>query len=116
MDGKQFAISKYYLLLILIVIFYSCANDSRNDSTIKMLDENLVSSNDIIDRSTVIVYISLEDKLSDPTTAPKAQIWYPKAKKVKELSKDVTDYIESLKASVIDDKTLSDKRENELYG
>lgn len=98
-----------------MLTFYSCANNSNSDAAFKMLSENLVRSNILIDRSTITAYKSLEDKLNDPATIYKAQVWYPKAKKVRQLSKDMIDRLEKLKNEVRGEKSLSRKRVIELY-
>jgi cellobiose-specific phosphotransferase system component IIB len=51
-----------------------------------------LSSNDIL--------ISLQSKLEYPGTKERAMVWYPKAEKIQQLSKDAYDYIENLKIAV----------------
>jgi len=115
MDGRIFNDSKYILLATSVAFIYSCSNNSNNIAAFKALDEGLTNSNKLIDRSTETIYKSLEDKLSDPGTAQKAQIWYPKADMIKKLSTGITDYIENLKADVRKETTLSNAKAAALY-
>jgi gliding motility-associated protein GldM len=46
---------------------------------------------------------SLEDKKSDPTSAAKANFWYPKAEKAIALSREMYDYIQTLRNRILKD-------------
>ena len=115
MEGRLFKTSKFILLVISVVFLYSCSNHSNDIAAFKVLNEGLVNSNKVIDRSNETIYHSFQDKLTDPLTAEKAKIWYPKTETVRELSKDLTNYIEGLKTNVREEAALQNKDANDLY-
>ena len=57
----------------------------------------------------------MEEKLSDSITFQKAQVWYPKVQTIRQLSKNVVEYIDSLKTRVNTDQRLSNGEASELY-
>jgi len=67
----------------------------------KTVNRSLENTNTTVDKSTQTIMKSLVDKLNDPKTAEKAQIWYPKAQQTVGLSKDVFNYIQSLKDRIL---------------
>ncbi|HYT45425.1 MAG TPA: gliding motility protein GldM, partial [Methylomirabilota bacterium] len=60
----------------------------------KTVNKSLENTNITVNHSTETIMKSLVDKLSDPMTAAKAQIWYPKAQIAQGFSKEVFDYIQ----------------------
>lgn len=66
----------------------------------KVVDNSLVKTNSVVGSSTQTIMKSFEEKLTDPTSAEKAKIWKPKADQAIALTKDVYDYIESLKLKI----------------
>jgi hypothetical protein len=115
MDGRMLNASKYFLLVTSITLLYSCSNNSNNIAAFRALDEGLVNSNKVIERSNETIYHSLQDKLTDPGTVEKAKIWFPKAETVRKLSKDLTNYIEDLKTNVREEGALQNKEAIDLY-
>jgi len=67
----------------------------------KIVDRSLTNTNGTINNSTNTIMGSLDEKRSDPATAAKANIWYPKAQQAQVLSKDMYDYITSLKSKIL---------------
>lgn len=67
----------------------------------KTVNKSLETTNSTVDKSTNSILTSLQQKLSDPTTAEKAQVWYPKALQAQGLSKSVYSYIQSLKDRIL---------------
>lgn len=61
------------------------------------MEESLNSSNKIMSYSSLTIFLALQEKIDDPMTRYKAEIWYPKAEHIQNLSKNCYDYIESLK-------------------
>jgi hypothetical protein len=107
--------SKVLLLFSLSTLIFSCTNNSRSDEAFKALEEGLVNSNKAIASSSETIYHSLQEKLYDPATVEKARIWYPKAEMVRNLSKKMTNYIETLKTEVREEAGLQNKKANELF-
>jgi len=114
MNGK-ISSSKFLLLLSSVTFFFSCTNNSKNDEAFKILDESLIGSNQILNRSNQNIYMLLKDKLSDPSTHYKAEIWYPKAELIQKLSTDIADHIEKLKSNVRKEGTLQNSEANKFY-
>lgn len=67
----------------------------------KTVDSSLNKTNTTVSNSTATILKSFEDKLTDPTTAAKARIWQPKAQQAAALSKDMYDYIETLRNKIL---------------
>jgi hypothetical protein len=87
----------YTSLLVLV----SCSNHSKNDiEIIKALNETIESSNKMLSMFTSDVIYALKDKIHDPASKERAQVWYPKAEKIQQLSKELFDYIENLKSKI----------------
>jgi hypothetical protein len=83
--------------LSLIIIFTSCSDTSKADlAVIKELNESIENSNKSTARNTEDILTSLKEKMSDPGTAEKAQVWYPKAQMIQAISIDAYNYIEEI--------------------
>lgn len=63
----------------------------------KTVDNSLRQSNSVLNLSTQGIYEQFNELLKDPKTAEKAAIWKPKADKVRELAKNVSDLIDRYK-------------------
>jgi gliding motility-associated protein GldM len=66
----------------------------------KVVDKSLITSNNNIAASNNTLYKSLEEKLAEPQSKEKAQIWEPKAMQARKLSADMNTYIDSLKLAL----------------
>jgi hypothetical protein len=88
---------RFIAVIISLTIFSSCSNKSQSDLTVfKATAEGLQKSNELIGVSSILIYHILDNKISDPHTAEQAKIWQPKAIRVKEISLDMSNYIEKL--------------------
>lgn len=82
----------------LLIILSSCRDESKTDlAVIKALNESIENSNKWLEISTTDVVTSLRNKMEEPGSSDRARIWYPRAEKIQQLSKDLFDYIENLK-------------------
>ena len=87
--------------LFILIIFASCSDRSKTDLAIlKLLDESIQSSNQVLLSSSTDILASIQNKLTDVGTAERAKYWHPKAEKIQKLSKDAFDFIESMKPEV----------------
>jgi hypothetical protein len=85
-------------VLLFVIIFASCSNKSKKDiDIINALNESIENSNTWIERSNKDYMISFEEKLRNAGSSERAHIWYPKAKKIEQLSNDILNYVESIK-------------------
>ena len=67
----------------------------------KTVNKSLENTNTTVNKSTETIMTSLEDKMTDPATAEKASIWYPKAQQVQGYAKIVYSYIQGLKDDIL---------------
>ena len=87
--------------VFLQLFFSSCADKIKTDIiAFRALDEGLANSNRTIEKSSQTLYAYLEQKTTEPATAEKARVWYPKAQLIQKLSKDIYSYIEGLRAEL----------------
>jgi gliding motility-associated protein GldM len=80
----------------------------------KTVDNSLTSTNKTIATSTSTIMKSLEDKMSDPTSMVKAKIWQPKAAQAQQLSTDMYNYIEQLRARILKEAGFQPNAENKF--
>jgi hypothetical protein len=89
------------------LVFISCSDHSKKDiELIKALNEGLESSNRAICTESIEALTSLQSKLYEFGSVERAQVWFPKAEKIQQLSKDIFDYIENIKQK-IGDRTVN---------
>jgi gliding motility-associated protein GldM len=99
-EPRQKMINIMYLVLTALLALNVSAEILN---AFKTVDNSLIATNRTINLSTDAVMKSLEDKKNDPTSATKANIWYPKAEKAIALSREVYDYIQTLRNRILKD-------------
>jgi gliding motility-associated protein GldM len=99
-EPRQKMINIMYLVLTAMLALNVSAEILNAFRTV---DNSLIATNRTINLSTDAVMKSLEEKKSDPTSAVKANIWYPKAEKAIALSKEMYDYIQNLRNRILKD-------------
>jgi gliding motility-associated protein GldM len=67
----------------------------------KTVDRSLTTTNSTINNSTETIVASLDEKRSDPASAAKAQIWFPKAQRAQQLTAELNTYINGLKSQIL---------------
>jgi hypothetical protein len=67
----------------------------------KTVNKSLETTNATVGNSTETIMSSLQDKLTDPKTAEKAKIWFPKAQDVQNYSKTAYSFIQEIKNDII---------------
>lgn len=97
-DPRQKMINVMYLVLTAILAL-NVSNEVIN--AFKVVNTSLVTSNNNISASNNTLYKSLEEKLKEPQSAEKAAIWEPRAMKAKNLSDEMNNYINGLKADLL---------------
>lgn len=84
--------------MFLAVFFSACADKIKTDIIVfKAMDEGLINSNNTIDKYTQTLLVSLDNKLAEPSSRYKAEIWKPKATHIYKITSDIMKYIEGLK-------------------
>ena len=96
-DPRQKMINVMYLVLTAILAL-NVSNEVIN--AFKVVDKSLITSNQNISASNNTLYESLKDKLTNPESKEKAEIWEPKAMKARDLSANMMTYIDSLKLAL----------------
>ena len=110
-EPRQKMINIMYLVLTALLALNVSAEILN---AFKTVDDSLTSTNTTINRSTETIMKSLEDKMSDPTSKVKAEIWYPKAQKAMELSSKMYDYIKTLKERILKEAGFNPNASNKF--
>ena len=97
-EPRQKMINMMYLVLTALLAL-NVSSEILN--AFKTVNSSLETTNTTVNKSTEQILNSLKDKMSDPTKAAKAQVWYPHAQNVQALSKDVFVYIQDLKNRIL---------------
>ena len=97
-EPRQKMINMMYLVLTALLAL-NVSSEILN--AFKTVNRSLEITNKTVDKSTTTIIASLEDKLLEPTTRTKAEVWLPKAQEAQRLSKAVYDYIQGLKNRIL---------------
>src|SRR6185503_20084906 len=97
-EPRQKMINMMYLVLTALLAL-NVSSEILN--AFKTVNKSLENTNTIVDKSTSTIMSSLEQKKTDPSTAAKAQLWYPRALQAQQYAKSVYDYIQGLKNEII---------------
>ena len=97
-EPRQKMINMMYLVLTALLAL-NVSSEILN--AFKTVNRSLENTNTTVNKSTEAIMESLKQKTSDPTSAAKAQIWYPKAQQVQNLSKTVFTYVQGLKDQIL---------------
>ena len=92
-------IAKKIIVLILFAsfTFFSCLKKEKaKDGYTDPVKEGFLNSNKFIHQQSFRIAKSLENKLADPLTSARAEIWQPKATMISYLSSGISTYIDSL--------------------
>ncbi|MGQ0738828.1 MAG: hypothetical protein ACT4OJ_07185 [Bacteroidota bacterium] len=104
-----------FLISFAINPLTSCFRDSKRTSDIiQSLEEGLKKSDKIIKQKTEEDLKSLEDKTTRPETKERADYWFPVAKRVTELSSEISGDIENLKELKKIDFASSERLYNQI--
>jgi gliding motility-associated protein GldM len=96
-EPRQKMINIMYLVLTAILAL-NVSNEVIN--AFKVVDKSLMTTNNNISASNNDLYSSLEKKMHEPQSVAKATIWEPRAMTAKQLSANINNYIDSLKAAL----------------
>ena len=96
-EPRQKMINMMYLVLTAMLALNVSAEILN---AFKTVDNSINSASEVLTANNNVIYSSFNEKLADPTTKAKAEIWKPKADRAQELSKALFDQIERLKDSL----------------
>lgn len=105
-EPRQKMINIMYLVLTALLAINISAEILN---AFKTIDESLIKTNVAVGASTEQIYKSLGDKVSDPTTAERAKVWYPKAEAVRKHAATAYNFIENLRKELIAASTSGGK-------
>ena len=97
-EPRQKMINMMYLVLTAMLALNVSAEILN---AFKTVNDSLEKTNTVVNNSTNTIITSFQEKMTDPTTAEKARLWYPKAEQVVTQSKTISDYIEGLKNQIL---------------
>ena len=97
-EPRQKMINIMYLVLTALLAL-NVSSEILN--AFKTVNNSLEKTNDAVNLSSSQIFQSLTDKMADPATKPKAEIWQPRAKQVMDYSTTVYNFIEGLKSDII---------------
>jgi gliding motility-associated protein GldM len=111
-EPRQKMVNMMYLVLTAMLAL-NVSSEILN--AFKVVNKSIDNSNNVISEKNAITYTSFDEKLKDPQTHAKAEIWAPKAQKVKQLSADLFSYIEGLKTEMKKNSKLKIENGEEHY-
>jgi len=99
---------------VFLLFLFSCRNQD-NSEALRAINRSLSKANEVLAANNETVYWTLNRKLNDSRTAPKAGLWEPPALAVKKLSAEVNKYVDSLKQRLSALKNNDERGVRELY-
>ncbi|GAC1423252.1 MAG: gliding motility protein GldM [Flavisolibacter sp.] len=108
-EPRQKMINLMYLVLTAMLALNVSAEILN---AFKTVNNSLQTTNKTINTSTETIITSLKDKMTDPTTAVKAEIWYPKAQRAQDLTKEVYSFIQHLKDTILKESGFNPNKAN----
>ena len=105
-EPRQKMINMMYLVLTALLAL-NVSSEILN--AFVTVNNSITKSNSVITEKNQVTYQSFAEKLKDPQTQAKAQIWAPKAEQAKKISGDLYDYIETLKTQLVEEAGTYEK-------
>src|SRR6476620_3493409 len=102
-EPRQKMINLMYLVLTALLAL-NVSSEILN--AFKVVDRSLMTSSATLDEGNKTLYKSLQDKLNKPESRAQAEEWQPRGLVAQKLSKDMSDYIESLKKRLKEESGL----------
>ncbi len=96
-EPRQKMINMMYLVLTALLAL-NVSNEVLE--AFKTVDKSIRTSNTSLDTKNKVIYDAFKDELNDAQTKAKAAIWAPKADRVKQLSSELSTYIDNMKAQL----------------
>src|SRR5882724_1633796 len=97
-EPRQKMINMMYLVLTALLAL-NVSSEILN--AFKTVNNSLETTNTTVNKSTDQIMKSLEQKMTEPATAEKAHIWYPKAQQAQAYAKEIFSYIQGLKDDIL---------------
>jgi gliding motility-associated protein GldM len=97
-EPRQKMINLMYLVLTALLALNVSAEILN---AFKTVDNSLDKTNSTVNISTENIMESFRNKLADPTSKAKAEVWYPKAQTAQQLTTAMYNYIEGLRNDIL---------------
>src|ERR1043165_465390 len=111
-EPRQKMINMMYLVLTALLAL-NVSSEILN--AFKTVNRSLETTNVTVNHSTETIMKSLVDKLTDPRTADRARIWYPKAQQAQGLTKGIFNYLQGLKDRILTESGGDPKDPNKKF-
>lgn len=85
------------LMVVIVFFFCACSSQPENTHRLQLLEESIITNYKNTKRNSEVVYAALQEKLIDPATAYRAQVWQPKAAQIQTFASEVENYLAQLK-------------------
>src|SRR4051794_17288228 len=109
-EPRQKMINLMYLVLTALLALNVSAEILN---AFKTVERSLRATNVTINESTNTIMASFEEKMKLPESREKATIWMPKAKQAVDLTKELNDYINSLRDTIMKAADFDPKRKGD---
>ncbi|HMO33495.1 MAG TPA: gliding motility protein GldM [Lacibacter sp.] len=96
-EPRQKMINLMYLVLTALLALNVSAEIIN---AFKVVDNSLSATSRVVNASTETIMSSFKEKLADPATREKAEVWMPKAEAAVRLTKEMSDMIDGLKDKI----------------
>jgi len=111
-EPRQKMINMMYLVLTALLAL-NVSSEILN--AFKTVNKSLENTNTTVNKSTETIMESLKTKTTDPVSAAKAQIWYPKAQQVQTISKTIFTSIQGLKDRILTEAGGDPKKPDQKF-
>jgi gliding motility-associated protein GldM len=111
-EPRQKMINIMYLVLTALLALNVSAEILN---AFKTVDRSLMTASGIAELKNANVFKSFQRKLEDPKTKEKAEIWFPKAQRAKQLADVVYNYVDALKKEMKTEANLEIIEGKEVY-
>ncbi|MFT3937104.1 MAG: hypothetical protein QM726_25985 [Chitinophagaceae bacterium] len=107
---------KYFSFLVFIIGALAACRNNDNNVQLRILKQQLNNAIDLLKSDNNQVYREMDQKLQDPLTKAKAEIWQPRVKEVSALTDQIIQRIDSLIKTINhQQRNLNTQEEIELY-
>ncbi len=97
------------LYLLLCFSFFSSCNPHTNkqEAIFIAMDQVMERTNQVLDRENEMIMYAIKEKLYDPATAEKAEIWHPRSEAITKYSNDLINELRVVEAKLNNHDRLS---------
>lgn len=102
---------------IVCLLLSGCSGKNEKDLLLyRAMEDGISNSNRLVNRSTETICQVLGEKMRDPATSYRAEIWYPKATLIRKLSLDMLNYVDEMETQLKKEDGWKNNNKKELVG